>query len=210
MSNIQSIDTNANLLRAILWQYEGAPKLRAIVDAEQAYFDAAQGEFWGGWLRDVFDFNTASDFGLAVWARILDINLGVDAPASGNAAKFGFGVNNENFGAGNFGRVSAGELSLTTDQKRLVIRLRYAQITKRPTLPNINETLATVFADFGGVAYAVDNQDMTIEYLFAFTLPSSLKLVLEKYDLLLRPAGVGYTVSETVPMVLNELAIVLE
>lgn len=210
MSNIQDIDTNANLLRAILWQYEGAPKLRQIVDAEQAYFDGAQAQFWSGWLRDVFDFNTANDFGLAVWARILDINLGVDVPASGNEANWGFSPNNENFGAGNFGRASSGELSLTTDQKRLVIRLRYAQITKRPTLPNINETLATVFADFGGVAYAVDNQDMTIEYLFAFALPSSLKLVLEQYDLLLRPAGVGYTVSETVLMVLNELAIVLE
>lgn len=210
MSNIQDIDTNANLLRAILWQYEGAPKLRQIVDAEQAYFDGAQAQFWSDWLRDVFDFNTANDFGLAVWARILDINLGVYAPASGNEAKWGFSPNNENFGAGNFGRASSGELSLTTDQKRLVIRLRYAQITKRPTLPNINETLATVFSDFGGAAYAVDNQDMTVGYLFAFTLPSSLKLVLEQYDLLLRPAGVGYTVIETVPMVLNELAIVLE
>jgi hypothetical protein len=210
MSNIQDIDTNANLLRAILWQYEGAPKLRQIVDAEQAYFDGAQVQFWSDWLRDVFDFNTANDFGLAVWARILDINLGVDAPASGDEAKFGFGTNNENFGAGNFGRAKAGDIGLTTAQKRLVIRLRYAQITKRPTLSNINETLSTVFADFGGVAYAVDNRDMTIEYLFAFTLPSSLKLVLEQYDLLLRPAGVAYTVSETVPMVLNELAIVLE
>jgi len=210
MSNIQTIDTNANLLRAILWQYEGAPRLRQIVDGEQAYFDAAQVQFWRDWLRDVFDFNTANDFGLAVWARILDVNLGVDAPASGNEANFGFGSNNENFGAGNFGRAQAGELSLTTAQKRLVIRLRYAQITKRPTLPNINETLATVFSGFGGVAYAVDNQDMTIEYLFAFTMPSSLKFVLQKYDLLLRPASVGYTVSETVPMVLNPLAIVLE
>jgi len=210
MKTIQDIDTSANLLRAILWQYEGSAKLRQIVDAEQAFFNDAQEKFWADWLRDVFNFNTANDFGLAVWARILDIDLGVDVPASGDESKFGFSTNNENFGHGNFGRASSGELSLTTDQKRLVIRLRYAQITKRPTLPNINETLATVFADFGGVTYAVDNQDMTVEYLFAFTLPSSLKLVLEQYDLLLRPAGVGYTVSETVPMVLNELAIVLE
>ena len=210
MTTIQDIDTSANLLRAILWQYEGAAKLRQIVDAEQAFFNDAQEKFWADWLRDVFNFNTANDFGLAVWARILDINLGVDVPASGNESKWGFSSNNENFGAGNFGRSRSGEVSLTTDQKRLIIRLRYAQITKRPTIPNINETLAEAFKGFGGSAYATDNLDMTMDYWFQFTIPSSLRFVLQKYDLLLRPSTVGYTYNETSVLVFNETALILE
>lgn len=210
MTTIQDIDTSANLLRAILWQYDGAAKLRQIVDAEQSFFNDAQEKFWADWLRDVFNFNTANDFGLAVWARILDINLGVDVPASGDESKFGFSSNNENFGHGNFGRSRSGEVSLTTDQKRLIIRLRYAQITKRPTIPNINETLAEVFQGFGGSAYATDNLDMTMDYWFQFTIPSSLRFVLQKYDLLLRPSAVGYTYNETSVLVFNETAMILE
>jgi len=99
---------------------------------------------------------------------------------------------------------------LTTDQKRLVIRLRYAQLTTRPTLPNINRILSTVFTDFGGNAYVTDNHDMTIDYQFNFLIPSSLRLVLEKYDLLLRPSTVGYNISETNVLVFNETAIILE
>lgn len=210
MTTIQNIDTSANLLRAILWQYEGASKLRQIVDAEQSFFDDAQTKFWSDWLRDVFNFNTANDFGLAVWARILDINLGVDVDASAAEPAFGFGQYNENFENGNFSRLNSGTIYLTTDQKRLVIRLRYAQLTTRPTLPNINRILSTVFTDFGGNAYVTDNQDMTIDYQFNFLIPSSLRLVLEKYDLLLRPSTVGYNISETNVLVFNETALILE
>lgn len=210
MSTIQQIDTNANLLRAILWQYEGADNLRQIVEAEQAWFDGAQVEFWESWIRDVFNFNTANDFGLAVWSRILDIDLGVDVSASPDEPCFGFGQYNENFNNGNFSRVRGGTVSLTTDQKRLVIRLRYAQLTTRPTVPNINRILSDVFADFGGSAYVTDNQDMTIDYQFNFLIPSSLRFILEKYDLLLRPSTVGYTYNETNVLVFNETALILE
>lgn len=210
MSTIQQIDTNANLLRAILWQYEGAENLRQIVEAEQSWFDGAQVEFWDSWIRDVFNFNTANDFGLAVWSRILDIDLGVDVSASPDEPCFGFGQYNENFENGNFSRVRGGTISLTTDQKRLVIRLRYAQLTTRPTVPNINRILSDVFADFGGSAYVTDNQDMTIDYQFNFLIPSSLRFILEKYDLLLRPSTVGYTYTETNVLVFNETALILE
>ena len=210
MSTIQQIDTNANLLRAILWQYEGADNLRRIVEAEQAWFDGAHVEFWGSWIRDVFNFNTANDFGLAVWSRILDIDLGVDVSASPDEPCFGFGQYNENFENGNFSRIRGGTVSLTTDQKRLVIRLRYAQLTTRPTAPNINRILSDVFADFGGSAYVTDNQDMTIDYQFNFLIPSSLRFILEKYDLLLRPSTVGYTYNETNVLVFNETALILE
>lgn len=210
MSTIQHIDANVNLLRAILWQYEGADNLRRIVEAEQAWFDGAQAEFWESWIRDVFNFNTANDFGLSVWSRILDIDLGVDVDASTAEPAFGFGQYNENFENGNFSRLNSGTISLTTDQKRLVIRLRYAQLTTRPTLPNINRILSTVFTDFGGNAYVTDNHDMTIDYQFNFLIPSSLRLVLEKYDLLLRPSTVGYNISETNVLVFNEIALILE
>lgn len=208
--NVQKLDQHADLLKAILWQYEGAEKLRAIVEAEQAWFDKANGEFWSNWIRDVFDFNTANDFGLAVWGRILNINLGVDIPPGSGEPAFGFGVDNENFGNGNFSRFTGGQFSLTTAQKRLVIRLRYAQLTVRPTVPNINRIMSEVFQEFGGSAYVVDNNDMTVGYYFNFAIPALLRSVLQDYDLLLRPSTVGYTWSETSILVFNETALIME
>jgi hypothetical protein len=57
--------------------------------------------------------------------------------------------------------------------------------------------MATVFDGFGGAAYAVDNLDMSVEFVFGFQIPSALRFVLQQYDLLPRPAGVGYAYTET-------------
>jgi hypothetical protein len=100
---------------------------------------------------------------------------------------FGFGAYYENFNNGNFASLSSS--SLTTDQKRLVLQLRYFQLTTRGTIPEINEFFAYLFEPLG-VAYVNDGYDMTARYVFEFPLPSALEMVLTEYDLLPRPAGV--------------------
>ena len=48
MSDIQVIDGHANLLRAILWQYSHADKLKALVQAQQDWNDLNVEQFWSG------------------------------------------------------------------------------------------------------------------------------------------------------------------
>jgi hypothetical protein len=191
MSQIQAFDFSVDLLRALLWQYNDAARLEALLRQKQEWYDANQETFWNDWIRDVFDLRTANDFGLNVWAILLNVPLLVASEDSGSKAYWGFGADRENFTHGNF---SASPISrLTTEQKRLILRLRYFQLVTRGTVTEINEFFAYLFADLGR-AYVVDQGDMQALYVFEFALPADFEMVLTTYDLLPRPAAVkvGY------------------
>lgn len=191
MSTVQEFDFNVNILKALLWQHDNAEGLKTLVQKKQEWYEVNQTEFWDNWFRDVFDLDTANDFGLAVWSRILDVPLKVRIEADVNRPAFGFGVNHQNFENGNFARGQSGEVGLTTEQRRLVLKMRYFQLVSRGAIPETNEWLAGLFGDQGTV-FVVDSNDMTFAtYFFTFEPDSQLRFVLEKYDLLPRPAGVG-------------------
>lgn len=126
-----------------------------------------------------------------MWARILNVPLVATVPASEDRPVFGFGEFNLNFHNGNFGRDISGTINLTTEQKRLVLRLRYFQLISNGTVPEINAFLRLLFGE-QGVAYVLDSLDMTYAvYVFDFVPASAVLFVLEQFDLLPRPAGVG-------------------
>jgi hypothetical protein len=191
MSAIQEFDFSVDLLKALLWQHDNAEALKTLLERKQDWYNVNQRDFWSNWYTDVFNIDTANSFGLAVWARILGIALAVEVESSIAKEAFGFGTNHKNFENGNFARATAGEQSLTVEQRRLVIKLRYFQLTSRGAVPETNEFLAALFGDQGRV-FVIDSLDMTFAtYFFNFTPDSDLRFILEKYDLLPRPAGVG-------------------
>lgn len=191
MSRIQEFDFSVNLLKALLWEHNNADALTSLVSSKQAWYKTNQEDFWSSWFRDVFNLDTANAFGLAVWARILNVPLAVQVESSADKPAWGFGTNHQNFNSGNFARAIAGEQNLTVEQRRLVLKLRYFQLTSRGAVPEINEFLKALFGDQGNV-YVIDSLDMTFAtYFFNFNPSSDLRFILEKYDLLPRPAGVG-------------------
>lgn len=163
--------------------------------AKQEWYDANQSEFWDDWFRDVFDLRTANAFGCQVWAIILGIKLSISSdPTNPDKPTWGFGPYGQNFTRGNFGQQGSSTISLTVEQQRLVLRLRYFQLITRCTTPEINRFMASAFADYGSV-YVQDHNDMSeITYVFGFALGSQLRYILEQYDVLPRPAtvGIGY------------------
>ncbi len=188
MSQIQALDFSVDLMRALLWQYNDAARLEALVRQKQTWYDVNQSAFWSDWVADVFDLRTANDFGLSVWAIILDIPLAV-ASAVDPVDKpiWGFGQYRENFTNGNFAAISSS--ALTTEQKRLVLRLRYFQLVNDGAVTEINAFFAYLFAPLGP-AYVKDRYDMRARYVFEFPMSSALEVVLTEFDLLPRPAGV--------------------
>lgn len=74
----------------------------------------------------------------------LGVSLEIGAPRRVDGV-FGFGVNNTNFENGNFGRASDGQVRLDIEAARKLLKLRWFQITMRPTAPNINSALESVF-----------------------------------------------------------------
>lgn len=191
MSTVQTFDFSVDLLKALLWEHNGASVLESLVRQKQNWVNVNQSEFWRDWFTNVFDLDTANDFGLAVWARILNVALSVKVDASKEKAAFGFGTNHKNFNNGNFARGQAGNIALTTDQARLVLKLRYFQLTSRGAVSEINEFLSALFSSQGDV-FVIDSLDMSFAtYFFNFTPDSQLRFILENYDLLPRPAAVG-------------------
>lgn len=194
MATVQQFDYSVDLLQAILWQYNDASKLLSLANQKAEWYDESQRDFWANWYTDVFNLQTANDFGLAVWARILNVPLVATVPASEDRPVFGFGIHNLNFHSGNFGRDVSGTVNLTTEQKRLVLRLRYFQLISNGTVPEINAFLRLLFGDDGAV-YVLDSLDMSFAvYVFDFVPAASVLFVLEQFDLLPRPAGVGTSI----------------
>lgn len=189
----QAFDFSVNVLAALLWRFNRAPALEALLRGEQDFYDAEHTAFWTNWVTDVFDIRTANDFGCAVWAIILGVPIAVVQDPAPDKPTFGFGPYRDNFFGSNFGINGQVIIPLTLEQKRLVLRLRYFQLISRGTVPQTNRFLSLLFGEAGG-AYVVDNLDMTITYVFQFVLPSALQFVFTFYDLLPRPAGVSVSI----------------
>jgi len=185
---IQPFDFSVNLLRALLWQHNAAARLESLLTSKQAWYDSTQSAFWSSWITNVFDLTTANDFGLSVWAIILDVPVSITEGGDDEGKPiWGFAPDDVNFENGNFAAWI--KLPLTTEQIRLVLRLRYFQLVTRGTVPEINAFMADLFADLGSV-YVTDGLNMNARYVFGFPLSTDLETVLSAFDLLPRPAGV--------------------
>jgi len=190
MSRVQQFDFSADLLQALLWQYNDAERLQAILQSKQDWYNANQEQFWSDWVVDVFDLRTANDFGLSVWSVILEQPLTATVePSPATQPAWGFGEFHKNFGRGNFIRSGTSPRTMTREQSRILLQLRYAQLVSRGTVPEINAILKLLFGDLG-LSYVLDGHDMTMVYVFRFVPPSALFDVLDSFDILPRPAGV--------------------
>lgn len=188
MSTVRAFNFSVDLLQNIIWQYDGTHNLRGLVTEKESWYTENHTDFWNDWIVDVFDLTTANDFGLSVWAIILGIPLVVVPEPDPGKIAFGFGLERANFNNGNFAPTS-GSFGLTTEQKRLILKLRYFQLITRGAAPEINEFLNYVFGP--GEVYVADGLHMNARYVFASEIPSALQLVFENYDILPRPAAVG-------------------
>jgi hypothetical protein len=188
--DIQAFEFSVGLLRAVLWQYDAAANLQGLLAAKADWYAANQTAFWEDWVADVFDLRTATDFGLGVWSVILGQPTYVtDAPAPPGYPAWGFGPHHQNFGNGNFASRNGFVYQLPTESARLLLRLRYFQLTGSGTVPETNRMLKYLFGGYG-TAYLVDHLNMTQTYFFNFPLTSDMKLMFDHFDVLPRPAGV--------------------
>jgi hypothetical protein len=63
----------ANLERAILWQYEKAERLKAIIGFQQDFFDTNVTGFWNNYRTNIFNLDTADSFGLKIWGSLVGV-----------------------------------------------------------------------------------------------------------------------------------------
>lgn len=187
--DIQTFNYTVDLLRAILWEYNKAGKLQTLLIEKQAWYDENQTGFWQDFYTNIFDLRTANSFGLQVWSIILGQPLFITLSDEGQPT-WGFGTPHENFTRGNFSAGTAGTHRLNDVVARLLLQLRYVQLTSSGCVPDINRHLKVIFANYG-LCWLNDDHDMTQIYTFSFALPSDLIFIFSNFDVLPRPAGVG-------------------
>lgn len=187
--NIQQFDFEIDLLQAILWQYNEAINLQTILKNEENFYQKNHTDFWNDWYNDVFNLQTANDFGLSVWAIILQLPIQLTPPPSDNDRIWGFGQYRKNFENGNF-NPNAGSSGLTTTEKRIVLQLRYYQLVCNAAIPNTNRFLNFVFKDLGDF-YVLENFNMHITVVIGFNINITLLQFIQQHDLIPRSAGVG-------------------
>jgi hypothetical protein len=189
--NIQQFDFSVNLLKALLWQYNDAVNLQALLQAKADWYFINQSDFWYNWIADVFNLSTANQFGLYVWGIILGLPLYVNNPYDPDEPTFGFdGSGGMNFDNGILGQQNGSSQLLPMNTQRIALQMRYFQLTSSGTVPETNRMLKLVFGNFG-TAYLIDNHDMTQTYIFNFPLTWDLIYLFTNFDILPRPAGVA-------------------
>lgn len=167
--NILNIDPTIDLKQCLLWQYQNSEKLKSLILSKEEWYQTHQAQFWQEWYDNVFNIETANDFGLSVWGEILDFSRNVTAK-------------------------DGSRHYLTTEQYRLILKGQILRFGMGATAPEINNWLATVFAGKGN-AYCLDSYDMTaIPFVFRAHPSDEIKWLLGNIDFFPRPAGVGYHV----------------
>ena len=195
MTTTTNFDYSVDILQNLLWEYDQAPALKSLLTQKQAWYNTNQKQFWIDWFNNVFNLNTANQFGLSVWAIILDQPIVINqVPDALTRPTFGFKYysdsnNFQNFTHGNFSAASGASLYLSNAQKAMILKLRYWQLIGNYTIPFLNLMCQTVFGSLGK-AYVIDNLNMTFTYVFTFQIPSDLNLLFTELDILPRPVGV--------------------
>ncbi len=166
---ILQIDPQIDLKQCLLWQYNNAPALRALLLQKEDWYKAHQQEFWEYWYNNVFNLETADNFGLQVWGEILDFPRQV--------------------------RSVDGQLHvLTKEQYRAVLKGQMLKFNMGASAPDINKWLKVVFGSRGKV-YCLDNLNMSaVPFVFEQAPSDEILWLLANVDFLPRPAGVGYEV----------------
>jgi len=191
---IETFDYKINVLTSLLWQYNKAANLEALVSFKNDWLEDFNQKFWEMWFINVFDLQTANLFGLNVWSIILNLPLYVPLGPPVVSDYFGFNeippINTYvNFTNGNFAPGSLPPL-LTEEEQRIALRLRYYQCVTRGAVTEVNLFLNFVFGSLGG-CWMIDNFDMTITYEFGFHVSTALLQVIQNNFLLPKPAGVA-------------------
>jgi hypothetical protein len=89
-ASIEDFDFSVDVMSALLWRHNDATALQNLLQAKQNWYALNHTQFWTDWITNVFNVDTANEFGLSVWAQILGVPLALIVPPNAGP-QFGFG-----------------------------------------------------------------------------------------------------------------------
>lgn len=166
-----------DLQKSILWQYDKAQKLSDLIIQKGAWYKSNVTDFVVDFFWNIFNLRTANDFGLNIWGKILNFPRQIVL---------------------SYGEHAGEVYELSKEQYRFLLIGQVLKFQMDTTIPEINKYLSVIFPNNNGTCYVIDNQDMTINYSIAEGfLTDEIKVLVDNYEFLPRPAGVKITVGTT-------------
>ena len=164
--NVFTFDTN--LIQNVLWQYENAAGLKSLISQKEEWYSTNLNVFWQKIVDDFLNIKTATDWGLNLWGKILNVSRI-------------YYVNGE-------------QITLSTELYRRLILGKMSLIRSNGTVPEINKYLNFIFSDHTTndtyAAVVQDNDDMSVYYVLNFTPTDEELALIYSRTFLPTPAGV--------------------
>jgi len=177
--------------RTVISQYANSNTITGIIGS---FFDAEDmTQELSTFYDQMFNIATAVGYGLDVWGLILDVSRTLHVAEAAEYFDFeesgsqsGNGFNQEPFYAG---APLTDNFQLSDTSYRLLLFAKALYNISDGTITSINKILQTLFPGRGN-AFAQDNLDMTMVYVFQFVLSPVELAIIEQSGVLPKPVGV--------------------
>ena len=202
---IGNIINTVDLSRCILWQYDNAPNIKAILEDFSQFTLQNSTEFFQDWHRDVFNLETANTFGLEVWGRILGAprpfatagNFGLDK--DGNLRFYNAGTKlwylvwlaHPQYAVSLEGIETVSRSGIKDDVYRRYLMTRIMLYYMRGTLPDLQKYFEALFPN--SAVQVVSANDMTVQIIFYNALTDDEFVLLTIDGVIPEIAGVKIT-----------------
>ena len=178
-----------NFINTIISQYANSPILFQLIENFNSYLD--QTGNIDNLFDTLFDVDTAQGIGLDIIGRIIGVSRILPVTAGGYFSFAGGDANGE-FGQAPFysGQPLTSNYALSDTAFRTVILAKARANLSDASIPAINQLLLTLFKNRGD-CHVVDNNNMTMNYVFNFKLTAVEQALVTNSGMLPHPSGVA-------------------
>ena len=173
----------------VISQYANSPALYQLIENFNTYLD--QTESVDNLFDMMFNVDTAQGLGLDIIGRIVGVSRVLALDVSSYLSFAGGDANGE-FGQAPFymGQATTSNYALSDSAFRTLILAKAAANISGNSIPAINQLLLTLFSNRGD-CHVADNENMTMNYVFNFSLTAVEKAILTMSGVLPHPSGVA-------------------
>lgn len=194
---ISAIALSPNINKVLISQYAQSPVLTALICNYAEYFD--QSANWNNFYQYVWNIDTAQNWGLDFWGKVLGVTRYLTIPVTADYLGFQGAAGTASGSAFDVGVFFDGATAtqnyalLDPDYRTLLYAKAFANIC-RCCIPVLNQLMRMLFSDYGD-AYCLDDGNMQMTYYLGFT-PTAVQLaIVEQSGVLPHPTGVAVTVT---------------
>ena len=179
-----------DLDKTIISQYTNSPRVIALA---RVFFDGLNAAgLIDSFFEKVWNVETAQGWGLDFWGKIVGVSRVLKVPLGTPYLGFAQSADAHTFADGPFyaGAALTDNYALSDDAFRILIYAKALSNISDGGMASINKILLSLFPNRGN-CHVQDNGDMTMSYVFDFTLTPVEQAIIGQSGILPRPAGIS-------------------